>query len=62
MPKYSKYTQSQKKAYYSGMGYRAGKAGVIIPFRNNSNKQSFMEGYVAAKTTVTKYPKVKSPK
>ena len=51
-----KYTAAQKKAYYSGMGYRAAKDGKAISFKNEKNKQSFREGYKAAGTTVSKYP------
>ncbi len=57
MAKKSKYTASQKKAYYSGMGYRAGQEGKKIPFKNEKNKESFREGYRAAKPKVDGYPK-----
>lgn len=51
-----KYTKAQKKAYYSGMGYRAGEQGKFIPFSNPKNLQSFRNGYKAARTKVAKYP------
>ena len=56
MPKYSR---AQKKAYYSGMGYRAGQEGKAIPFKSEKNKQSFRDGYKKAKKAVAKYPKIK---
>ena len=52
----SKYTNGQKKAYYSGMGYRAARLGKKIPFRNAENKESFRAGFNAALETVRKYP------
>ena len=55
----AKYTRAQKKAYYSGMGYRAGQEGKAIPFKNEKNKQSFRDGYKKAKQTIEKYPKIK---
>ena len=58
-PKKSKYTHSQKKAYYSGMGYRAAREGKQIPFRNAENKESFRAGFNAALETVRKYPDLK---
>lgn len=56
MAKKSKYTAGQKKAYYSGMGYRAGEQGKIIPYKNMANKASFREGYRKAKNAVDRYP------
>ncbi|GEM_PF-3558101 len=58
-PKRSKYTNGQKKAYYSGMGYRAAREGKQIPFRNAENKESFRAGFNAALETVRKYPDLK---
>ena len=58
-PRKSKYTHSQKKAYYSGMGYRAAREGKQIPFRNAENKASFRAGFNAALETVKKYPDLK---
>ena len=52
----SKYSAAQKKAYYSGMGYRAACEGKRIPFKNDNNLQSFREGYKAAGASVSKYP------
>lgn len=54
-----KYTEAQKKAYYSGMGYRAAKEGKAIPFKSAKNKESFKQGYTKAKDTVSKYPDAK---
>lgn len=51
-----KYTKAQKKAYYSGMGYRAGQMGKKIPFKNADNKESFRNGYKKAKNAVNNYP------
>lgn len=59
MPKKRRYTQSQKKAYYSGMGYRAGYMGKTIPFKSAANKESFRAGFNAALATVRKYPDLK---
>lgn len=61
MPK-SKYTEGQRKAYYSGMGYRAGMEGKAIPFKNEENKKSFREGYRKAKARVSNYPDRKGGK
>ena len=38
MARKAKYSQAQKKAYYSGMGYRAGKKGKVIPFKRAKTK------------------------
>lgn len=56
----SKYTEAQKKAYYSGMGYNAGQKGKQIPFKNDKNKESFRAGYKAASQSVARYPDIKS--
>lgn len=58
-PKKSKYTRSQRKAYYSGMGYRAARMGKQIPFKNQQNKESFRAGFQAALDVVKKYPDLK---
>ncbi len=55
-----KYTAGQKKAYYSGMGYRAAYERKEIPFKNESNKESFRQGYRSAGKKVSKYPPLKS--
>lgn len=60
MAKKSNYTQGQKKAYYSGMGYRAGQYDKRIPFKNEENLKSFRNGYTAAKNAVDRYPKRRS--
>ena len=54
----SKYTTGQRKAYYSGMGYRAGKEGKAIPFKSEKNRESFRQGYRNSKNAVSKYPNV----
>lgn len=59
MKKKQKYTAAQKRAYYSGQGYRAGQKGKIIPFKNPKNKQSFCEGYRSVKIVVSNYPDIK---
>ena len=51
-----KYTSGQRRAYYSGQGYRAGYEGKQIPFKNEKNKQSFRDGFASVKITVSKYP------
>ena len=56
MARKSKYTDSQKKAYYSGMGYRAAVEGKAIPFKSDKTKRSFLAGWLAAKRKVSKYP------
>lgn len=58
--KKSKYTAAQRKAYYSGMGYRAGYEGKEIPFKNEKNKQSFREGFASVKVVVSGYPELKN--
>lgn len=57
--KKSKYTAAQKKAYYSGMGYRVGRAGKEVPFKNPENRVSFQAGYAAGKKPAAKYPDLK---
>ena len=52
-----KKTAAQKKAYYSGMGYRAGEQGVILLFKNPENRESFRNGYRKAKSAVSRYLK-----
>ena len=56
MAKRSKYTRAQKRAFYSGQGYRAGQKGKKIPFKNKKNLQSFREGYASVRITVEGYP------
>lgn len=56
MARRKKYTAAQKKAYYSGMGYRAACEGKAIPFKNGENKESFRQGYKKAGKTVKDYP------
>ena len=54
-----KYSNGQKKAYYSGMGYAAAHKGKAIPFKSDKNKQSFREGYKKGVTVIVKYPDLK---
>lgn len=49
----------QKRAYYSGMGYRCGYYGKEIPFSNEKNKSSFQAGYSAAGAKMSKYKDLK---
>lgn len=56
MAKKQKYTAAQKRAFYSGQGYRAGYEGKEIPFKSEKNKQSFKEGFASVKVTVLGYP------
>ena len=60
MSKKSKYTAAQRKAFYSGMGYRAAYEGKEIPFKNDKNKQSFKEGFASVKVIVSNYPELKN--
>ena len=62
MPKKAKYTNAQRKAYYSGMGYRTAREGKAINFTSDDMLASFREGYkrggqVIAKNA-KKYPKL----
>lgn len=54
--KRSKFTAAQKKAYYSGMGYRVRSMNKQIPFKNQANKESFYAGYKACYEVCKKYP------
>lgn len=56
------YSQAEKKAYYSGMGYRAAFEGKAIPFKNADNRASFKSGFNKAKKTVARYPKLAKKK
>lgn len=55
----SNYSAAEKKAYYSGMGYRIAYAGKAIPFKNKKNRDSFAAGYAAAGKAAKKYPRLK---
>ncbi len=57
-----KYSAGQKRAYYSGQGYRAGYEKKEIPFKNPKNKQSFREGFASVKVVVDGYPSLKKGK
>lgn len=57
MARKSKYTQSQQKAYQSGMGYSVAHKGKKIEFTSEDLKQSFMAGYKAGSKKIEKSPK-----
>lgn len=59
MAKKQKYSEAQKRAYYSGQGYRAGQESKVIPFKNPKNKESFKQGYRSVKIIVANYPEKK---
>lgn len=56
MAKGKKYTEAQKKAYYSGMGYAVCQEGKRIDFKSEENKDSFRAGLKKGKERSTKYP------
>lgn len=56
MPNKKKYTEAEKKAFYSGMGYAACMEGKAIPFKNEDNKASFKAGLEKGKDKVKNYP------
>ena len=51
-----KYTAAQKRAYYSGQGYRLARANKAIPFKNEKNKESFRQGYKSVDKQAKSYP------
>ena len=51
----AKYSNAEKRAYYSGQGYRAGLENKVIPFKNPKNKASFGAGFRSVKEKVAKY-------
>lgn len=55
-----KYSASQRRAYYSGQGYRVAYGGKAIPFKNDKNKESFRQGYKSVKGRLSRYPDLKS--
>ena len=55
--KKGKYSQSQKQAYYSGMGYRVAHSGKGIEFKSPEIKISFQAGYREAGKKIQKSPK-----
>ena len=60
MPK-NKYTNAQRKAYYSGIGYRTARDGKAINFENDATRASFAAGYKKGAEITAKKPK-KYPK
>ena len=54
--KKSKYTNSQKIAYYSGMGYRVSHEGRGVEFKNKALRTNFKSGYDKAGTMMLKNP------
>lgn len=55
------YSAQQKRAYYSGLGYRLGYEKRAITFRSPENRRSFSDGYNASGRVIAKSPK-KYPK
>ncbi len=41
----AKYSLAEKRAYYSGQGYKLGQQGKAIKFKNEKNRQSFRNGF-----------------
>lgn len=56
MARKSKYTNSQKIAYYSGMGYRVSHEGRGVTFKNTALRKNFSAGYDKAGTMMLKNP------
>lgn len=58
-----KYTNAERKAYYSGMGYRIAHDGKAIKFENATIRDSFTAGYKSGGKVIAKrprkYPKLK---
>lgn len=54
--KKGKYTTAQQSAYQAGRGYKLGKMGKRIDFKNPETEQSFFAGYKSVDST--KYPPV----
>lgn len=52
----SKYTKSQKIAYYSGMGYRVSHEGRGINFKKPHLRKNFSAGYDKAGSMMLKNP------
>ena len=52
MAKRKKYTEAQKKAYYSGMGYVIAQAGKRIDFKSPENKECFVAGMKKGKEKI----------
>ncbi len=48
------YTAAEKRAYYSGQGYKLAEEERAIAFKNPNNKQSFINGYKSVDPS--KYP------
>ena len=57
MAKKSKYTRSQKIAYYSGMGYGVSHQGRRVTFKRNPElRNNFRKGYNHGINLTIKYP------
>ena len=56
MAKRQKYTEAQKKAYYSGMGYAVAQSGKRIEFKSEVNKESFKAGLKKGTAKTSKLP------
>ena len=56
-PKKSKYSQQQKNAYNSGMGFSVAWHGKKIKFDSNDMQNSFMAGFKAGTQKIARSPK-----
>lgn len=54
------FSDAQKRAYYSGQGYKLGQQGKAIKFKNEQNRQSFRNGFKSI--DANRYPDVQSNK
>lgn len=59
--KKSKYTANEKKAYYTGMGYRLSDENKAIDYKNPKNKASFTNGYRDAGKKIASNPSKYGP-
>lgn len=56
MAKRKRYTNAQRKAYYSGMGYRTAHDGKAIKFDSAATRASFAAGYKNGGKVIAKHP------
>ena len=54
--KKSNYSQSEKIAYYSGMGYRVSHEGKRIVFKKPGLRENFKQGYMKAGSMMLRNP------
>lgn len=52
----SRYSDAQRKAFYSGQGFRVAYQGLKINFRNPETRASFEQGWRAAGKKIAQYP------